>query len=67
MRRRSVVERQIEELNDDLECISATNAGLHRIRQIPGGPIVSCPKPPWVYMFDCRNNFHRRCNIVHRS
>jgi transposase len=36
------VETQIEELNDDLERISAADAGCTRIRQIPGiGPAVA--------------------------
>jgi hypothetical protein len=30
------VEQQIEELNDELERISATDAGCTRIRKIPG-------------------------------
>ena len=35
-----IVEQQIEALNDDLERISATDAGCTRIRQIPGiGPV----------------------------
>ena len=35
------VERQVEELNDELERISAADAGCTRIRQIPGiGPVV---------------------------
>ena len=37
-----LVEQQIEELNDDLERISASDAGCTRIRQIPGiGPVVA--------------------------
>jgi transposase len=37
-----LVEQQIEELNDELERISASDAGCTRIRQIPGiGPIVA--------------------------
>src|SRR5271154_6334309 len=37
-----VVEQQIEELNDELERISASDAGCTRIRQIPGiGPVVA--------------------------
>jgi len=36
------VEQQIEELNDELERISATDAGCARIRKIPGtGPVVA--------------------------
>ena len=36
------VERQIEELNEELERISAADAGCTRIRQIPGiGPVVA--------------------------
>jgi transposase len=36
------VERQVEELNDELERISAADAGCTRIRQIPGiGPVVA--------------------------
>jgi transposase len=36
------VEQQIEELNDELERISAADAGCTRIRQIPGiGPVVA--------------------------
>ena len=37
-----LVEQQIEELNDELERISASDAGCTRIRQIPGiGPVVA--------------------------
>jgi transposase len=37
-----LVEQQIEGLNDELERISASDAGCTRIRQIPGiGPVVS--------------------------
>ena len=37
-----LVEQQIEELNDELERISANDAGCTRIRQIPGiGPVVA--------------------------
>jgi transposase len=37
-----VVEQQIEELNDELERISAADAGCTRIRRIPGiGPVVA--------------------------
>jgi len=37
-----LVEQQIEELNDELERISAADAGCTRIRQIPGiGPVVA--------------------------
>jgi transposase len=37
-----LVEQQIEELNDELERISASDAGCIRIRQIPGiGPVVA--------------------------
>ena len=37
-----IVEQQIEELNDELERISASDAGCTRIRQIPGiGPVVA--------------------------
>jgi transposase len=37
-----LVERQIEELNDELERISASDTGCTRIRQIPGiGPVVA--------------------------
>jgi transposase len=36
------VEQQIEELNDELEPISAADAGCTRIQQIPGiGPVVA--------------------------
>jgi transposase len=36
------VEQQIEELGDELERISAADAGCTRIRQIPGiGPVVA--------------------------
>ena len=36
------VEQQIKELNDELERISASDAGCKRIRQIPGiGPVVA--------------------------
>jgi hypothetical protein len=36
------VEQQIEELNDELERISAADAGCTRIRKIPGiGPVVA--------------------------
>jgi transposase len=37
-----LVEQQIEELNDELERISTSDAGCTRIRQIPGiGPVVA--------------------------
>ncbi len=37
-----MVEQQIEELNDELERISAADTGCTRIRQIPGiGPVVA--------------------------
>jgi transposase len=37
-----LVEQQIEELNDELQRISAADAGCTRIRQIPGiGPVVA--------------------------
>ncbi len=37
-----LVEQQIEELNDELERISASDPGCTRIRQIPGiGPVVA--------------------------
>jgi transposase len=37
-----LVEQQVEELNDELERISAADAGCTRIRQIPGiGPVVA--------------------------
>ena len=37
-----LVEQQIEELNDELERISASDAGCTRIRKIPGiGPVVA--------------------------
>jgi transposase len=37
-----LVEQQIEELNDELERISASDAGRTRIRQIPSiGPVVA--------------------------
>src|SRR5260370_18609445 len=37
-----LVEQQIEELNDELERISASDAGCTRIRQIPGiRPVVA--------------------------
>jgi transposase len=37
-----IVEQQIEALNDDLERVSASDAGCTRIRQIPGiGPVVA--------------------------
>jgi transposase len=37
-----LVEQQVEELNDELERISATDAGCTRIRKIPGiGPVVA--------------------------
>ncbi len=37
-----MVEQQIEELNDELERISASDAGCTRIRKIPGiGPVVA--------------------------
>jgi transposase len=37
-----LVEQQIEELNDELERISAADAGCTRIRKIPGiGPVVA--------------------------
>jgi transposase len=39
-----LVEQQIEELNDELERISAADAGCTRIRKIPGiGPVVATP------------------------
>jgi transposase len=42
-----LVETQIEELNDDLERISAADAGCTRIRQIPGIALLS-PQPSWL-------------------
>ena len=38
------VERQIEELGDELEWISAWDAGCTRIRQIPGDRARGCPR-----------------------
>jgi transposase len=67
-----LVEQQIEELNDELERISACDAGCIRIRQIPGiGPVVATAIVtavvtglPFVRQTVCRMARHRSTPVL---